>query len=151
MTPWWADPNLWIAAASLVASLAALAVANLALKRSDRNASGATLVSLYDALRQGWICLRDAQTDEDRDYQFSELMNSFEIAAAIYVDEAIHGRLKEILETYLCHTLSEIGGNDYARARLVATRDTIDTYKNIREFQRQMKSAGKMVPIPEIL
>jgi hypothetical protein len=148
---WWSDPNIWVAAASLGTSIAALVVSNTALKNSDQNSSGATFVSLYDGLRQGWIAVRKAEPGDDQDYQFSELMNSFEIASAIYVERAIHGAFKEMLGEYLCHTLTEIGANDYARDRISKTRDSANTYKNIRAFQVQMKKAGQLKPIQEIL
>ena len=136
---------------SLAVALIALRVAHVALHRSDRNASAATLVTLNDGFRQGWKRFIDANNPDTKDYEFAELMNLFEIACAIHLDDSVHGASKELLEDYLCRTLSLIGENDYAKARLIALRETHNTFKFLAAFLHAMHRMGKAHPIEGLI
>lgn len=136
-------PALIVSGASFFASLAALSVAWVAIGRSDRNASAATLVTVYQGFRDGWTRYGKAEP-EDRRYEMAELMNVFEIACAIHQDRAIHGVSREILEEYLCHTLSIFSEDEDARREVHAMKDAASTFKYVAMFEKQMRRPGRI-------
>lgn len=153
-----APPATFTDWASLIAGLASLGVALVALfiaiaamKRSDRNASGATLVTLYESFREGW---QRFQNEEDHDrcrYEMADLMNTFEIACAIYLDGSIHGHSRELLEEYLCDTLSKFAADEGAVECIRAMIDGPSTFKFLALFYDEMRRVGRIHPDPLVV
>ena len=143
--------SLFISAASLIVSAVALMVAYAAMARSDRNASAATLVTLYESFRDGWARFQDEDDPEKSRYEMAELLNTFEIACAIHQDGAIHGRSREILEEYLCDTISKFARSQEAAQAIRSMIDGASTFKYVAAFQAQMRRAGRIEPTPLIV
>lgn len=143
--------TLIISGTSLVVSLVALVVALVAMGRSDRNASGATLVTLYESFRQGWVRFQ-AETDPERSrYEMAELMNTFEIACAIHQDNSIHGRPRDILEEYLCDTFTKFADDVEAVKAIRSMIDGPSTFKYLRMFQQEMSRSGRIKADPLLI
>lgn len=143
--------TLVLSGASLVVALAALLVAWLAISRSDRNTSGATLVTLYESFRQGWARFQNETDDPIRSrYEMAELMNTFEIACAIHQGRSIHGHSRSILEEYLCDMLAKFAGDDGAAACIRSMVDGPSTFKYVAMFHAEMARSGRLDVAPLI-
>lgn len=135
--------TLWDAAA-MVVSLAALAVAVITMRRSDRNASAATLVSLYEALRAAWGRYLKAEKPDQTEFEFAELVNLLELACAAYLDGGVHGAAREMLKEYLLEVLEILRDDEGARGRITRLMGRPNTYKYLKGFTRQMRRAGQL-------
>lgn len=131
----------WIATASGIISLIALFVAVYAIRRSNRNASVATVVTLNEGFRQAWHRFLTAQGTA-RDYEFAELMNLLEIACAIEWEESLTGVSREIASEYLAQNLQLLQSNDYAREKIQAAVHAPTTFKYISLVFGSMKKGG---------
>lgn len=118
--------------ASLTIALVALVVALLALRRSDKNTSAATLVTLNEAFTAAWQ--RYLAPKAKRDFEFGNLANLLEIGCAFHHEGSIHGASKEILGHYLESILGMIEELPDARKRLQALREDPDNFKYIIRF-----------------
>lgn len=135
--------TLWDAAAMIV-SLAALAVAVITVRRSDRNASAATLVSLYEALRAAWGRYLKAKKPDQTEFEFAELVNLLELACAVYLDGGVHGAAREMLKEYLLEVLEILRDDEVARRRITSLMDRPNTYKYLKRFLRRMRQEGQL-------
>ena len=131
-----------IAVVSSAISLIALAVAVVAIRKSDRNSSAATLVTLNDGFRQAWHRFLPTTEEEERQYEFSELMNLLEIGCAIYLEGSLSGVSRELAEEYFGNTLSLLEAHPEARSRIETMRHSPTTFKYIRKFLIRMGRAG---------
>ena len=127
---------------SVAVSLIALAVAIVAIRKSDRNTSAATLVTLNEGFRQGWHRFLPAEEEVERQHEFSELMNLLEIGCAIYMEGSLSGVSRELAEEYLGNVLSLLEANQEARTRIEAMRQSPTTFKYIRQFLVRMGRLG---------
>jgi hypothetical protein len=82
-----------------------------------------------------------------RDFEFAELMNTFEIAAAIHQEKALQGFAKKLIENYLCAALKVIDEDEEALGRVSALRDTADTFSNLIRFRKAMKSKAQGITL----
>ena len=130
--------------AALSASLGALVIAVVALRRSDRNASAATLVSLYEALRGAWARYLAAKKPVAAEFEFAELVNLLELACAIHQDKAVHGASREMLEEYLLDVLSIFRDDAGARQQIALLRDRPNTFKYLKRFLSEMRGRGML-------
>lgn len=136
--------TLVLSGASLIVAVVALYVALVAMRRSDRNASGATLVTLYESFRQGWFRFQNAADADTSRYEMAELMNTFEIACAIHQDQSIHGHSRQLLEEYLCDTISKFASDHEAATIIHSMIDGPTTFKFLAMFQREMVRSGRI-------
>jgi len=127
-----------VALLSLIVAIAALAVALSALRRSDKNTSAGTFVTLSDAFSRAWRRFIDA-SEPERDFEFAELANVFEIACAIHLEGSVHGASKRLLHDYLCNALKIIETNVDARERMTRLRETPTTFEHLDKFLTRMK------------
>lgn len=141
--------SIWDVAA-LLASAVALIVAVIALRRSDRNASAATLVSLYEALRSAWGRYLQAKKPAQSEFEFAELVNLIELACSIYLDKAVHGAAREMLEEYLLEVLEILRSDDGARNRIASLMERPNTFKYLRRFFGEMRRLGKLRPLSDL-
>lgn len=144
-------PALVVSGASLFASVLALWIASVAIGRSDKNASAATMVTLYEGFREGWRRFLKADEEGDRYFEMAELMNTFEIACGIHQEGSIHGVSRELLEEYLCNTLSDIAANSDAQRQVHAMVEAATTFKYVARFQTEMQRCGRFGAEPLIL
>ena len=127
---------------SVAVSLIALTVAIVAIRKSDRNTSAATLVTLNEGFRQGWHRFLPAKDEAERQHEFSELMNLLEIGCAIYMEGSLSGVSRELAEEYLGNVLSLLEANQEARTRIEEMRQSATTFKYIRQFLVRMGRSG---------
>ena len=114
-------------------------MAVLALRRSDRNASAASLIALSEALGRAWRRFLTAK-EEKRTYEFAELCNFLEIACAILADKAIHGVARKIVDELMEATLLMIDEDQDAYARLKALREKPSTFQYLTAFLNARRS-----------
>jgi hypothetical protein len=127
----------------LIVAVVALLVAVIALRRSDRNASAGMVVALNQGFADAWRHFQDAG-GQRRDFEFAELLNAFEIAAAIHQEGSLHGVAKELVEDYLCSALEIINTDADARRRVIELRDTAKTFRWLIAFRNEMNDKGRM-------
>lgn len=135
--------SLWDATALIVSS-AALGIAIFTVWRSNRNTSAATLVSLYEALRAAWGRYLQAEKPDQVEFEFAELINLIELACAVYLDAAVHGATREMLEEYLVEVLEILRADDVARKRMAGLMERPNTYKYLKLFLRRMRRQEKL-------
>lgn len=132
------NPSDWIAIGSGAVSLIALCVALYAIRRSNRNSSVATLVTLNDGFRQAWQRFF-AAPEAAKDHEFFELVNLLEIACGIHCERSLFGISRELSREYVEHVLLLMEGNAALRARLEAAIHAPTTFKYIRRFRAEMR------------
>lgn len=137
-----------IALWSLAVAILALSVAALAIYKGNRNASVATLVTLYEASRQAFQRFLSAKTEGDKRYELCELMNLLEIAAAILNERSFAGVSKEIQREYLNEVLELLIGNDYARETIDDMLSSPSTFAHIRKFYSNKRNQPLSVVNP---
>lgn len=130
--------------AAVIVSIVALSVAILTVWRSDRNASAATLVALYEALRGAWGRYLQAENPDRREFEFAELANLIELACAVYLDAAVHGAAREMLEEYLIEVLEILRDDDAARKQLAGLMERPNTFKYLKRFLTEARLQGKL-------
>ena len=118
----------------------ALVVAVLAIYKGNRNASVATLVTLYEASRQGFKRFLSAKTEDDKRYELCELINLLEIAAAILNERSFVGVSKGIQRDYLNEVLELLIDDEYARETIDKMLSAPSTFAHIRTFYSVKRS-----------
>ena len=131
--------------ASGAVSLTALVVAIYAIRRSNRNSSVATLVTLNDGFRQAWqryLAVPEAAPETAKNYEFFELLNLLEIACGIHCEKSLFGVSRELSQEYTEHVLLLIEHSQDARGRLEAAIHAPTTLKYTRRFRAEMRTRG---------
>lgn len=137
-----------IAVLSLAVAILALLVAMLAIYKGNRNASVATLVTLYEASRQAFQRFLSAKTDDAKRYELCELMNLVEIASAILNERSFVGVSREIQREYLNEVLELLIGDTWARETIDKMLSAPSTFAHIRKFYRAKRSQPLSVVHP---
>lgn len=129
---------------SLVASIAALWFAWYGIRRANRTSSAATLVTLNESFRQGWIRYLEASDQAENNYQLAELLNLLEIACAVFLENSLTGNSKKLMLDYLNRSIKIIEDNkeayNYLEAELVQSPST---FEFIRKFQKDREADGR--------
>jgi hypothetical protein len=128
--------------------MTALGVALYAIRRSNRNSSVATLVTLNEGFRQAWQRYLSA-AEATKDHEFSELANLLEIACGIHWEKSLFGVSRELSQEYVEHVLLLLEGNDDARQRLVRAVHAPTTFKYIGRFRAEMRKRRPQLGIIE--
>lgn len=153
---WIAFWSLVVAVASLVIAAASVYIAIVAVRRSDKNASVAMLITLSEAFRAGWQRViasikaidKDPSAEDARYTTFSELLNLFEIACAIMNEKSVAGFSREIIHKYLVDSLGLIVGNDYARMQIPHMLTDETTFEHIKAFIKSLRNQPLRYIIP---
>jgi hypothetical protein len=127
----------WIAIGSIAVALIALIVACYAIRRSNRNSSVATLVTLNEGFRQAWQ--RFLAPEADKNYEFSELSNLLEIACAIHLEKSLFGVSRELSREYIEQVLLLLERNGDAQHMLAEAIHSPTTFKYIQRFRIEMR------------
>lgn len=127
--------------AALVLSAAALVIAVVALRNSDRNSSAATLLAIFEAFREGWERLDDPDPAK-RNYHFHSLMNLFEVGSAIHQDRSVHGASRRLLEDYMRDALTMIAKDERARAEIARMRNDPNVFEHLKLFLKALRRQG---------
>jgi len=120
----------------------------LAIYKGNRNASVATLVTLYEASRQAFQRFLSEKTEDAKRYELCELMNLLEIAAAILNERSFAGVSKEIQREYLNEVLELLIGDKYARETIDNMLSAPTTFAHIRKFYSVKRSQPLSVVTP---
>jgi len=115
----------------------ALIVAIYAIRRGNRNASVATLVTLNDGFRQGWQRVFSAEADKD--HEFSELLNLLEIACGIHKEKSLVGVSRELSREYIEHVILLMERDDDCRRRIAEAIHAPSTFKYIAWLRKDMR------------
>ena len=142
------SPSDWIAIAAAAVSVTALVVALYAIRRSNRNSSVATLVTLNEGFRQAWQ--RCFAPESNKDHEFSELLNLLEIACGIHWEKSLFGVSRELSREYIEHVLLLLEGNEDARRRLVGAVHATTTFKYIARFRAGMRKRNPQLGMIKI-
>jgi hypothetical protein len=124
----------WIAIASFTTSLVALVIALLAIVKGDRNASAALALSFNESFRSAWQRVLAARSDQERDFELTELMNLIEIASAVHLQRSMHGRVSKILEHYIISIMDLLLQDSSITSVIVGMMQNKDTFENIGKF-----------------
>jgi hypothetical protein len=130
----------WIALWSLVVACISLAVALFAILKGNRNASVATLVTLYEAIRQAWQRFEGAAQEDERWYELCELINLFEITAAILNEKSFAGHSKSLMKDLLEEALGKITGDAWAQPKIQEMLTSDTTFEHIGKFYKAKKA-----------
>jgi hypothetical protein len=126
----------WIAVASLVVALAALGVSWYAIRRANRTTSAATLVTLNDGFRQAWGRFF-SETGDRRKNELAELLNLFEIACAIYLENSLTGNSRTLMREYINSILRILVKNEYTNTEVGSLLESESTFVFIRKFLKE--------------
>lgn len=135
-----------IALLSLTVAVLAFIAALLAIYKGNRNASVATLVTLYEASRQGFKRFLSAKNDDEKRYELCELANLLEIAAAILNERSFAGVSKKIQREYLNEVLDLLIEDKYARETIEGMLSATSTYEHIRKFYKRRQPLSVVKP-----
>ena len=119
---------------ALGVAIGALFVSVYAIRRGNKNSSAATLVTLNEGFRQAWQRFLEAKEENAKQYEFSELLNLFELACAIHSERSLVGVSRDLAGSYIRESLQLIEGNEDARKRINKTLTTPETFHYIRKF-----------------
>jgi hypothetical protein len=139
----------WIASASLIVAFVALVVALYAVYRGNRNSSVTTLVTLNEACREAWHRFLYPDSEEQRQYQLSELMNLLEIACGIQLEKSLAGVSKHLIKDYLKEVLPLLLSNEHAREEMDRMQSSPTTFEHIKLFMKAEGIEHTVSEIPE--
>lgn len=140
---------LWSLLFSLVAlavSLVALFVSLYAIRRGNKNSSASTLVTPYEGFRQAWQRFLEAKNEQAKQYEFSELLNLFELACAIHSEHSLVGVSRELAEDYIRESWELLSNSDDAKKRIRLTLTRPRTFIYIRKFLGQACCSSLLEP-----
>jgi hypothetical protein len=129
--------SLVIAIVSFFIALVALAVSMYATFKSNRNSSVATLVTLSEAFREAWSRFIKATRENDNDtkyYELAELMNLFEIACGIQLENSLSGMSMVLIKEYLEKALGLLISTEYTNKYVPGMLQDPLTFCNIKRF-----------------
>lgn len=141
--------GLVVAVLGAILSIASLWLAAAALRRGNKNASAALVVSINENFRQGWARVLSAKGDA-RAFELHELLNLIETTCAIQQERSITGVSRELIEEYLCQVLAILGKDQQARRAIAGMRNAPTSFKYLRAFFREMRLAGKALPLEKV-
>lgn len=137
-----------LALAALIVAVIGFVVAIYALYRGNRNTSASTVIALNDSLRQALERLITPSGSIDLD-QLPELMNLFEIACGIYLENSLAGVSKKLMGNYLASVLRAVVQNAEISNAIPAMLEGEDTFLYIKKFLRD-KPATVSVIVPQL-
>jgi len=141
--------GLYVAEAGFALSVAGIVIAVIALLRGNKNSSASLMVTLHDGFRQAWVRYLDAP-EARKSFEFHELINLIEVAAATYREKSLVGASREMIEEYICGILRIIASNDDAVAQIHRMRHSPSTFKYIDRFVDVMSVRGLAAPFAKI-
>lgn len=125
----------WINAGLLVAAIATLFWTGLSHRRQAQSSDFGSYLQLTERYSDAWRRFRSAE-DENRDFEFGELLNLIEGTCHLYKSDAIQGATREMIRDYLRDVLTRLFENDYARERIEQGKIGPDTYSHMYQFAK---------------
>ncbi|WP_263351786.1 hypothetical protein [Acidicapsa acidisoli] len=153
---WIAAWSFVVAVLSLIAALLSVYFAIRAIRKSDKNSSVATLVTLNEAFREAWQRLississteQNPASQDNRFADLSELMNLIEIACAIQNEQTLSGVSTELMKTYLDNILDHIVKDSYTRGEIPKMLTDPSTFEHIKKFIQSQRYQSSRIIIP---
>jgi len=143
---WMALATLVMALATLIATIVAVWIAKVTLGKSNKNASIATVLTLNESFRQAWRRFIDEEDPSKREYEFSDLMNLFEIACGIEYEKSFTGVSRQLIREYLKETIGLLKKDEYANEKIPQMlRDDL-TFCYIRKFINSKPRLSVIIP-----
>ncbi|MHB1936640.1 MAG: hypothetical protein ACYCOR_08650 [Acidobacteriaceae bacterium] len=130
----------WIATASLIIALAALALSAYAIIRANKTTSAATLVTLNEGFSQAWVRFLQANAAAQA-YELAELLNLLEIACAIYLEGSLSGNSRKLMFEYLDGSLTILVKNQCASKDIPSLLQSETTFIFIKKFLNKKATA----------
>ncbi|HEY1721056.1 MAG TPA: hypothetical protein VGG27_07405 [Magnetospirillaceae bacterium] len=121
---------------TLLVAVATLVAAFRAIRRSDQNASAATLVAIQEAFRTTWDAYFAADAD-GKGYRLGDLANVLETACAIDKEKIFVGAMQMLLHEYLVSVLRDIKGSPEVRKKLRELAQNDRTFEYLRGFLKR--------------
>jgi len=138
----------WVTLLGLPLTLLSLALAASTLRQGNRNASAALLLTLQENFRAAWARYKaHAPGSEEQDFEFHDIINLFEAAAAALEDRAMVGSAKKIMETYICDVLKMFAVNPEVRRRVMRMRHDPTTFEHLVMFLVRMRRENRAPPV----
>ena len=112
-----------------------------------RRQAQATDLNNYFRFKEGftdaWRRFRDApEEDNEKEFEFVELLNLLETASRFYNNRTIHGATRKMVQDYLCEVIPAVFKDEDAKDRFRQNYSGPDTYAEIRQFARSHKVEG---------
>jgi len=138
-----------VALLGLVVAALSLWLALVTLRRGNKNASAALVVTIHENFRLAWQRVRTS-SGTARNIELHELLNLIETTCAIQQERSITGVSRELIEDYLCEILNIIGRDVPARQAIARMRNSPKTFKYLRAFFAEMRRNGKALPLEKV-
>jgi hypothetical protein len=131
-----------------IATLIAVFIAAWQVRLGRKAASAGAFMTLNESLRQAWLHFSTV-SDEGKQHAFADVMNLLESACAIFDEKIFVGKVKTLLEDYLCHVFILIQESDDARERIEQHMMLTDkTFEHIGKFLRQHRKRINRIQLP---
>lgn len=124
----------WVQVAALVVAAGSLLWTGRSLNLQSRAHDLASHLMLTERFSDAWRKFRAAEPGDDRDYEFTEILNLIEGVCLLHNRGALHKSTREIMGDYLKEVIEHFHKNDYARERVKKTMSSETTYAEMRSF-----------------
>ena len=141
--------GLVIAVVGAVLTVFGLGIAVWTLRRGNKNASAAMVLTINENFRQAWARVLGS-TGKTRAFELHELLNLIETVCAIHQERSLTGVSRKLVETYLCEILRIIGKDLEVRRAIANMRNAPTTFEHLRAFFLEMRLAGKAVALERV-
>ncbi len=128
-----------LSSVGLVVTVISVVVAVVAINKGARNASASAIVTMNAEFRTLWNTFLFAEQEREKAFYFSELLNLYEIACGIYLENSLSGVSRELIGEYITETLAHIENSDDCRRRLGEARTGPTTFKYLKKFLMQTR------------
>jgi hypothetical protein len=132
----------WVQAALLAVAAGALISGVWTLREQARGRDFENYLALMEKITLAWRGLSAAATDEDRYFEFTELINLLEATCHMFNKRVIRGTSRDMICNYLRDMLPQIFADTTAAVWITKSQTTKETYQQIREFARRQKLEG---------
>jgi hypothetical protein len=136
----------WIGLFTLLVTIGAVWVAIVTLRRGNKNASVATLVALHEAFREAWQRFRQADSEIDRAWELSDLLNYIEIACGIECEKSLSGVSQTLMTDYLNEIFQILLSNDYINQQIPRMLHAPSTFCYIKRFLHSKPKLSVTIP-----
>ena len=126
----------WINTCLLVVAIAMLIWTGHSHRRQAQSADFSSYLQLTERYADAWRKFRCAN-DDNRDFEFGEVLNLIEGTCHLYKSRAIRGATREMIRDYLRDVLPKLFQNAYANERFTHGKISPDTYSYIYQFAEE--------------
>jgi hypothetical protein len=139
-----------IALVSAPVALVALFQSRGALRAQAVGSDLQTVLALWEKLDEHWVRFLDAQSEEDKNFEFGQLTGYYELACGLFRDEILSTKAARTLEEHLDEILPKMRKHRAFRSRFDELTTSETTFANIIWFCGPRLDA-KSPPIDHLL